>query len=65
MKILVIRPLSSISTDLAFGKGLRMGIPNVNDLRFLFLEFLGAAVHTVLIELDGLLETFQSWNVFD
>ena len=48
MKILVVRPLSSISTDLAFGEGLKMGIPHLNDLRFIFLEFLGVAAHTVL-----------------
>ena len=52
MKILVVRPLSSISSDSAFGEGLRMGIPHLNDLCFLFLEFLGAAAHIVLTELD-------------
>ena len=52
MKILDVRPLSSISTDLAFGEGLKMGIPHLNDLCFLFLEFLGDAAHTVLTELD-------------
>ena len=31
---------------------LKMGIPHLNDLCFLFLEFLGAAAHTVLTELD-------------
>ena len=29
-----------------------MGIPHLNYLYFLFLEFLGAAAHTVLTELD-------------
>ena len=29
-----------------------MGIPHVNDLCFLFLEFRGAAAHTVLTQLD-------------
>ena len=54
MKILVVRPLSSISTDLAFGEWkLKMGIPHLNDLCFLFLEFLRAAAHTVLTELDN------------
>ena len=52
MKILVVRLLSSISTDLAFGKGLKMGIPHLNNLCFLFLEFLGAAANTVLTQLD-------------
>ena len=53
MKISVVRPLASISTDLAFGKGkLKMEIPHLNDLYFLFMEFLGAAAHTVLTELD-------------
>ena len=53
MKILVVRPKSSISTDLAFGEGkLKMGIPHLNDLCFLFLEFLGATAHAVLTELD-------------
>ena len=52
MKVLVVKALSSISTDLAFGKGLKMGIPQLNGLCFLFLEFLGAAVHTVLTKLE-------------
>ena len=52
MKILVIRLLSSISTNLDFGEGLKMRIPHISDLCFLFLELLGAAVHAVLIELD-------------
>ena len=52
MKISVVRPLSSISTDLAFVEGLKMGIPHLNDFCFLFLEFLEATVHTVLTELD-------------
>ena len=52
MKILVVRPLSSILTDLIFGESLKMGIPHLNDLCFFFLEFLGAAAHTVLTELD-------------
>ena len=52
MKILVVRPLSRLSTDLASCKSLKMGIPHLNDLCFLFLEFLGAAAHTVLTELD-------------
>ena len=50
--MLVVRPLSSISTDLAFGERLKMGIPHLNDLCLLFLEFLGATAHTVLTELD-------------
>ena len=29
-----------------------MGTPHLNDLCFLFLEFLGAAAHTVITELD-------------
>ena len=29
-----------------------MGIPHLNDLCFLFLEFFGAAAHTVLTEFD-------------
>ena len=29
-----------------------MGIPHLNDLCFLFLEFLGAAAHTVLTKFD-------------
>ena len=29
-----------------------MGIPHLNDLCFLFLEFLGTSAHTVLAELD-------------
>ena len=49
--MLVVRPLSSISTDLAFGERLKMGIPHLNDL-CLLLEFLGATAHTVLTELD-------------
>ena len=53
MKILVVRPSSSISTDTAFGEGLKMGIPHLNDLCSLFLEFLGAATHTGLTELDN------------
>ena len=52
MIILVLRILSSISTDLAVGEGLQMGIPHLNDSCFLFLEFLGAATHTVLTDLD-------------
>ena len=53
MKILVVRPLSSISTNLAFGEGkLKMGIPHLNELCFLFSKFLGAATHTVLTEFD-------------
>ena len=28
--MLVVRPLSSISTDVAFGEGLKMGIPHLN-----------------------------------
>ena len=52
MKILVARPLSSISTDSAFGEGLKMGIPHLNDLCFLFLVFLGAVAHTMLTKLD-------------
>ena len=53
MKVLVVRPFSNISTDLAFGEGkLMMGIAHLNDLCFLFWEFLGAAAHTVLTELD-------------
>ena len=51
VKILVVRLLSSISTDLAFGEGLKMGIPHLNGL-FVFFEFLGATAHTVLTELD-------------
>ena len=54
MKILVVRPLSNISTDIAFGEGLKMGIPHLNDLCFLLLEFVGAAAHTVFTELDDL-----------
>ena len=50
MKVLVVRALSSISTDLAFG--FWMGIPQLNGLCFLFLEFLGATVHTVLTKLE-------------
>ena len=36
----------------AFQPGLKMGIPRLNDLCFLFLEFFGAAAHTVFAELD-------------
>ena len=53
MKILVVRPISSISTDLAFSEGLKLEIPHLNDLCFLFLEFLEAAAHTELTELDN------------
>ena len=44
--MLVVRPLSNMSTDLAFDKGSNMGIPHLNDFCFLFLKFLGAAAHT-------------------
>ena len=59
MKILVLRPLSSISTDLAFG------IPHLDDLCFLFLEFLGTAAHTVLTELDDQKLFSRGWYGFD
>ena len=52
MRILVVRPLPNISTNLAFGEGLKIGIPYLNDLCFLFLEFIGATAHTVLTELE-------------
>ena len=52
MKILVVRPLSIILTDLAFGEGLKMGIPHLNDLCIPFLEFLIVAAHTMVAERD-------------